>query len=376
MTIPDGLRRALENAADAAILAPSVHNTQPWEIVLHADRMELRADRTRQLAALDPTGRELVQSVGAALFNARVSLAGQGWAARVDRVPRSEDPDLLAVVRPVPGPRDEALAALAPAIASRHTNRRRFGVDRLPDAVLATLAADVEREDALLVPVLTDDHRRLVARLTQQADRLQNADPAYRAEIRRWTTRAPEDGDGVPPEAVAHVDGLQADALPLRDFDTLGTGGLPAETGSGPDQTLVLLATRSDTPEAWLHAGEALQHVLLELTRDGWVAGPLTQPVEVPVTRTQLRAALSWDAHPQMLLRIGRAQPTPATPRRPRADAVAGSSRPDRPVTAPERVAPATATGPPPAEPVEPVDEPAGGRRPVSDGRGGTVWIG
>jgi len=47
--------------------------------------------------------------------------------------------------------------------------------------------------------------------------------------------------------------------------------------------------------------------VLLELTRQGWVANPVTQAVEVPLTRTLLRESLTPETHPQMLLRIGRA---------------------------------------------------------------------
>ena len=118
---------------------------------------------------------------------------------------------------------------------------------------------------------------------------------------------------------------------------------------------MVLLSTRSDDRYAWLRSGEALERVLLELTAGDWVAGPLTQPIEVPLTRTQLRAALTWDAHPQMLLRIGRAAPTPRTPRRPRAEVVANSRRP---------------------EPVPPPEPPATGpRHAVPDGRGGTTWI-
>jgi nitroreductase len=355
---PDPCVRALEHAADLAVLAPSVHNTQPWRIGMHLDRMDLRVDRDRQLGVLDAQGRAMFQSVGAALLTARVALAAEEWAVEVARFPRPQDPDLVAVVRPVAGPVDDALAALAPAVVRRRTNRRRYASQPVPEGVLHLLAAAAAEEDTMLVPVTSEEHRQLVARLTQQADGLQNASPAYRAELRLWTTRAASSGDGVPSTAVPHVDGNSGDEVPLRDFDTQGSGGLPVRTSAGADETLVLLATRSDDPAAWLRSGEALQRVLLELTRLGWVASPVTQAIEVPVTRTQLRAALAWDTHPQMLLRIGRAEPTGPVPRRPRSEAVTGSWQPPRP-------------GPDHEHP----DRPAtGDRRLVSDGRGGTTW--
>jgi hypothetical protein len=110
----------------------------------------------------------------------------------------------------------------------------------------------------------------------------------------------------------------------MRDFDTRGDGALPPSSGVGAEHTLLVLGTRSDGDEAWLRSGEALQHVLLAITRAGWAASPLTQCVEMPLTRMKLRAGLTWDTWPQTVLRIGHAGPTGATPRRQRADVVSG----------------------------------------------------
>jgi len=356
---------ALRLAADHARLAPSVHNTQPWTLVLRGRRLEFHADRDRQLRTLDPVGRALTQSIGAAVLNARVSLASSGWATVVERLPSAADPDLLVVLTPIEGAPDAGLAPLAGAVPVRRTNRRAFSAAELPEDLLRRLIGVVAAEGVQLIPVRTENHRRLVARLTQQADALQNADAAYRAEMRRWTTRSPDSRDGVPSAAVPHVDGRQHDDVPLRDFDSTGAGELPPETHSSSGQTMVLLATALDDAAAWLSAGEALERLLLELTRHGWAAGPLTQAIEVPLTRTQLRAALTWNAHPQMLLRIGRATPTPAPPRRLHDDVVEDDMPP--PVAATHSPAP-WSWSPAPGDGTT-------SHRPVSDGRGGTSWV-
>ncbi|WP_448612335.1 flavodoxin domain-containing protein [Geodermatophilus sp. URMC 60] len=220
-------------------------------------------------------------------------------------------------MRAVEGAPDVPLAEYDAAIPLRRTNRRPLSGDPVPADLLRELVDLAAAEATVLVPVSREDHRRLVARLTQQADELQDADRAYQAGIRHWTTRPTEEGDGVPVCSVPRVDGPSRDDLPQGDFDTRGEGRLPADTGDSAERTLVLLATRTDLPLDWLRCGEALQHVLLELTRHGWVASPVTQAVEVPLTRTQLRAALTWDAHPQVLLRIGHADDPVAAPRRP-----------------------------------------------------------
>ncbi len=128
-----------------------------------------------------------------------------------------------------------------------------------------------------------------VASLSQHADNVENLNPAYRAELRAWTTDDPERRDGVPGLTVPHVDGTSEDDVPIRDFDTRGSGGLPTTTRSSKDQCLVLLCTSGDSAADWLRAGEALERVLLEITRHGFAASPLTQVTEVPSARAQLR---------------------------------------------------------------------------------------
>ena len=76
------------------------------------------------------------------------------------------------------------------------------------------------------------DQRLAVATLSQHADDIENLNPAYRAELRAWTTDDPLRGDGVPNIAVPHVDGSAEDEVPIRDYDTRGTGALPVLTHS------------------------------------------------------------------------------------------------------------------------------------------------
>jgi hypothetical protein len=349
----------VEDAVDHGRLAPSVHNTQPWTFVLFPDRLELRADRSRQLPVLDPDGRELLQSLGAALFNVRASLAASGSAVTVDRLPSPDDRDLVAVVRPGRGEPDRDVGRLAGAIRHRHTNRRPFEPANVPDEEVEELARAAALEESVLLPVRGGVLRAAVAELTREADRLQNADESYRAELRLWTSRSPAQGDGVPASSVPRTTGPRTDAVPVRDFDVRGVGVLPRQTGSGTDQTLVLLATADDDPRAWLRSGEALERLLLELTHRDWVAGPLSQALEVASTRERL-GRLTAPAHPQMLLRIGRAARADSSPGRPRAAVVENSTRQQEP--APPRPAPPSAR-----------TEPA--HRPVPDGRGGTTWI-
>lgn len=309
---------ALRRAAVRATLAPSVHNTQPWRLHLHPGDLEIHADRARRLAVLDPTMRQLTISCGCALLNARVSLAADNIGVRVTRFPDPARPDLLATLASVDdGPSGDAeLAALDSVLELRQTNRRRFADDEVPESVLEVLEKTAQAEGAELFVVRRPEHRITVAALSQHADEIENLNPAYRAELRAWTTDDPARRDGVPGVAVPHVDAGSEDEVPMRDFDTHGTGGLPTTTHSSRNQCLMLLGTAGDAPPDWLRAGEALERVLLEVTRHGYVATPLTQVTEVPSARAQLRRELAMTSYPHVLLRVGRAAMTPGSRRR------------------------------------------------------------
>jgi nitroreductase len=306
----------LRRAAVRATLAPSVHNTQPWRFHLVDGRLDIYVDRTRQLTVLDPTSRQMIISCGCAIMNARVSMAGDGVGIEVHRFPDKARPDLLASLVPAEVPVDGGLAALDHVIELRQTNRRKFADDEIPASVIEALEDAAAREDSSIVVIRDPDQRVAVASLSQHADNVENLNPAYRAELRAWTTDDPERRDGVPGLTVPHVDGTSQDDVPIRDFDTRGSGGLPTTTRSSKDQCLVLLCTAGDSAAEWLRAGEALERVLLEITRHGFSASPLTQVTEVPSARAQLRRELSLTGYPHVLLRIGRAPVTPASRRR------------------------------------------------------------
>lgn len=307
----------LRTAAYQARLAPSVHNTQPWRFVITADALEIHSDRKRQLAILDPDGRQLLISCGCALFNARVALAARGYQALVERLPGQGRPDLVARIRlPAEPSGEQPIGVLNDYVISRQTNRRRYLDEPVPPSVITQLVTAAQQEEAILVEVGQLSHRRAVARLTQEADRLENADPAYRAELRAWTSDDRSRRDGVPALTVPHVTSHSLDDIPIRDFDTRGTGFLPTETRSHLEQCLLILGTPVDDELSWLRAGEALERVWLDATLRGYVASLFTQVIEIPSVRDQLRTELALSMRPHILMRIGRAAPTSASMRR------------------------------------------------------------
>ncbi|MTD59440.1 nitroreductase [Amycolatopsis sp. RM579] len=302
----------IQPALEAAVRAPSPHNTQPWRFEVTSDRIDVLLDRERVLPVADPEGREARLSCGAAILNLQLALRAAGRASAVHLLPDRRRPAHLAIVW-LQGPcevtpEDQAFAR---AIRFRRSNRRPFTDRPVPAWIRQTLVRAASLEGATLTllehPAVLDG----LANLLRHAEHLQHEDPAFQAELRRWTT----DGgrrDGVPMSAGGPRP-APGNLLALRAYP--GSSGRPQREFER-EPLVTVLSSFTDTPLAQLRTGQALQRVLLTGTTAGVSASFLSQPVEIPSTRDTLRELLGGQAYPQAVLRFGYGFAAAATPRR------------------------------------------------------------
>jgi nitroreductase len=312
----------LEIAAQASLHAPSVFNTQPWRWEISGDTMELLADATRRIDSTDRDGRLLALSCGAALHHARVALAANGWTASVDRLPDPARPELVArVTLGAPAPADPLAQRLAGAIPQRRTDRRAFGERPVLDTDLTGLRKLVEAEGAYLHTVRADQVVT-VALAAEAAGAAELDDPAYRAELAKWTHRAAEQGDGVP-ASVAVEAALRR--VPVREFAPDGAAGLMAGADHDQGAAYVVLFGEDVRPANLVRGGEALSALLLAATADGLATAPQSEPVEVEWPRHLMHGLLAGIGEPYVLVRLGyrsAGDPLPPRPRRAAADVI------------------------------------------------------
>jgi hypothetical protein len=206
--------------------------------------------------------------------------------------------------------------ALAEAIPRRHTNRRPFQRVVVPADIAEALAGAAVAEGAALTRADAAG-RNAILSLVRSAEQRLRAQGRYRAELTEWTLPAPGRRDGVPPQAFGPWAALET--LPLRDFGLTQPQLHRRDERFEPYPTILVLSTTGDTAGEWVHAGQALQRVLLVATCHGLSATPMSQPLEIPALRellTDTRAG-QWA---QVILRIGYGPPTASTPRRPLAE--------------------------------------------------------
>ncbi|MFE3055904.1 Acg family FMN-binding oxidoreductase [Nocardia sp. NPDC059239] len=305
----DTIRAALA----LAVRAPSVHNTQPWQWRIGESTLHLYADDTRWLKHTDPDRRELVLSCGAALHHLRVAIGAVGWETIVHRLPNHADPRHLAAIEFRSGATDPTTVQLAQAIARRRSDRRHFTSWEVPavhaDKVIAAarvVGVEIRDVDALGV-------RGTLAQAFEQASASHAQDPDYIAELHAWS------GHHAAPSGVPARNAVVPTDPAVRPFSD---PRLPEAVVRDTDEfsRMLLLSTGSDDPLAWLRAGESTSAALLTATVRGLATCALTEPLELPAIREQIRTnILGGFGHPQVIIRMGwaatSAGPVPPSPR-------------------------------------------------------------
>ncbi|GAA3811805.1 Acg family FMN-binding oxidoreductase [Nocardioides panacisoli] len=302
---------------ELACLAPSVHNTQPWSWRLEGDRVLLYADRTRALPVEDPRGRNLVLSCGTAVHHLRVAARALGLDARVELMPDGDERDLLASIELRPGFRSPTPSDDLTVLRARCTDRRRFTLWPVPAAELEALAEEARSWDCTAIPILDLSTRFRVELLTLRAQASRSTDAAATSEQRAWVGRGGY--DGIPREVLPE----RGSTSHLARFATEPSPENPTVVESGDG--VIVLGGPADGPIDWLRTGEGLSALWLRATRAGMSVVPLSLPIEVEASRTELQHVVVQDAFvPHLLVRIGwqaigRSE-LPRTPRRPVAE--------------------------------------------------------
>jgi nitroreductase len=300
---------------DAALKAPSVHNTQPWWFGVRGSRVSLHADLERRLEVADPHGREMLISCGAALYTLRLAARHLGRVPKVRILPDSERPMLLADVdfsQRQPPTRDEE--RLFDEVDHRRTHRGGFRAERPLTALLPKLSIEARREGASLRIVTDPRARYALGALSEAAEQTQRIDVHYLAEVARW---APAPGS-------ARNDGIHSDTYPralehvhrdfaARDFARGQGWGRPGDGRDNRTGVVALLMTVRDMPRDWLKAGQALQRLLLSAARTNVSAAFHTQVLELPELRDFVQARFCGGDHPQLLMRLGQVADHPDT---------------------------------------------------------------
>ncbi len=322
---------------EAARLAPSADNSQPWRFIFDGEQLAVRFDPAR--GSLGPTHPAVLLAFGALLEN----LIQAAQAAQLD--PRAwEFPafaETACLVR-VPAPDLPWTASELPAaIRARCTNRAPFAKTPLPEELVAAMSAQREGEASVQVFCAREAIFQL-AELVRRASELR----FQTEEIHRWlasslrfTEEEVAQGDGLDVETLALPPGGKALSRFLRPWERLawlnrfGAYKLLARIEAAQfTRAGAAVAIVSSDPKGWLEAGRLLERLWLELSLHQLAvqpyfvlsdqlwrleAGKISAPLQEAAESLKRKcSAIFSQTMPLMLLRVGQAKPPARRSRR------------------------------------------------------------
>jgi hypothetical protein len=305
----------------AAIKAPSGHNSQPWLFEIRPKGIRVLPDWSRRLPVVDPDDRELYISLGCAVENITIAAQEHGYDWEIDLFPANEsaiDVLLYPNQRPVAAP-------LYHAITERQSNRSIFSGESIDAAYLKQLEAMSKAapkgvglhvfNDPIMHHQLTD--LILAGNITQLNDQ------AFREELFQWmrfnARHVERTNDGLTYAALGFpsLPGFLASAFvkPSLKGDKQNDRDLPKLKSAS---AFAVLTIEEDERKSWVTVGRFAQCVKLTNTRAGIAQSYFNQPIEVVNLRSAMISHLGLGKSiPVLLLRMGYSIPTPRSPRRP-----------------------------------------------------------
>lgn len=306
------LQERLKLLVRYAILAPSSHNTEPWQFRVRENRIDVLLDFARWLKVADDDQRELHISVGCALENLLVAAEHFGLGHDSVLLPDANDPTLAATVNfsEQGQPCSHRPSVLFEMIPVRHTNHQRYEDRAIPDDVLQQLQS-ICVEDGIRLHLTADPEiKRQVDDLVVRGDAIEFADPAFRDELGYWIGQGVF-GTGwlmskIGKLAVSYID--MGKSQGQKDSDFLMSSPI-----------LGLISSEQDDRQSQLRVGQVFQRLSLLAASHGIWCQPMSQIVQVPQLKAEVAAFIPESGLvPQHPFRMGYA---PAeqhhTPRRP-----------------------------------------------------------
>ncbi len=288
-----------------AILAPSAHNTQPWKCIIREGTLEIHKDEKHMLQVGDPTQRQTYIGLGAFLENFIIASSHWGYRAILTEGVFISDDSLICKVT-LRRSLDLKNNRLFPGILKRHTNRGRYNPSSIPSSITRRLQNYREKHTRLYC---INDHeaKDRISQLVQKGMFIGLSLKPLRKELADYVSLSEQNRDtGLILEAmVEHPVDMREGREWVDKHLEPKTESIEWGVKFRSCPLIIIIATETDGPEAWVEAGRVMERVLLEGAVNGHTHDLCAAPVEIPSLITPLRREIDYQYRPQVLFRLG-----------------------------------------------------------------------
>lgn len=312
-------RQKLEFFASFAILAPSMHNTQPWRFSFQKDRAILSTDPSRHLPYSGDAINEPFISLGACL-QTMVAVAA-GFGAKLDSSFRLDGSGPSVTIK-ISGLVSSS-ANIPKAILERVSNRNLFETKPLPDTLIKsiTYTTEIFNEKAVTVKVLTSaSDIEFIAKKTEEATYRTFGDKEFRAELSQWVrNNLTKQLDGMPGfvQGIPTPPSLLAKNL-IRKVNIAKSQAKKDSKRVINSGNLAIICVKGLSRPTMLAAGRTYAQICISTQAAGYASSGIGTATYDQIANREIVDKFSLPGKPVAILRLGKAlKPARHSPRRP-----------------------------------------------------------
>lgn len=315
-----------EFLVEAAIKAPSGHNTQPWKFEQSESGISIHPDFKRALAVVDSDNHALYISLGCALENIIIAANKKGYQCTM-KYPADLRSGIDIQLR-----KDEAVNLqndhLHDLISARQVNRNKYSDKEVPAEELQKLNSSFEFEGISLVLLNGRENFVNIIPLIIEGNNLQFGNKQFVNELTSWVRYSKSEAEKTKDGLWTATMGLPAMGrlignFVIKNFVSAKSESKRLQSILKHTQGLAIFIAEENDVASWVKVGRAFQRFGLTATKLGISHAHLNMPCEEVEIRNKLAKELGLgNKHPLLLLRYGYAEKMPYSYRRPFSDVV------------------------------------------------------
>jgi tRNA A37 threonylcarbamoyladenosine dehydratase len=289
----------IETLIEAAILAPSGGNAQPWKWLYKDNLLYLFFDKSKSDVFLDYKNIASYIGLGAAIENLILKTHELGFDVSVYYFPSPENPELIAIFSfydKIPEnskvePKD--IQGLSGYIANRCTNRLNTSRQKIEPEILDKVSESVTPIDNIGADLITDESSILqIGEILAEVEKIRllhkKSHSDFIKEIRWSDEEASQARDGIDLRTVHLSPAEKVGFQMIRDWevaqkiiDWKGGNAFKKVTYNSiiASSAIGVITSRGTSPADYLQAGRALEKLWLTAHKSGLALHPITTSV-------------------------------------------------------------------------------------------------
>ena len=287
----------------AGILAANPHNTQPWLFKVTANRIEVFADTSRHLGAMDVYLREMHIGLGCAIENMLLAASANGFKPHLNLIPldlTSLTPNLKSVLCATIdlSPANPPISDLYKVIPMRHTDRAVYDkIRKVASVDLEKINSFSRNDDQVKVVLFTEEKDlALFTKGSVQSTKDIISDKTMAHDSAKWfrhswdDVQKYKDGPYIDTAGVSPIMRALVKMMPPVSEETENKYWLDATISTLNSTPVMGLITVRDLYERsqTMRAGQVWQRMHLWTTTQGMSMQPVNQMMEVVDREKQL----------------------------------------------------------------------------------------